>query len=418
MPTEKEISSAVGVRQAKKLAQKLVSLDKVPEYFVGKNKDGIKKFVAKHPTLKTDEPYEQDEVFTGSNKKKDMTTMNADLDLGADEYVYDVKETCSPAIKKILENIHHLGVGAHELVLHSDNDPKQYKSSKAPIEKNLTKKFKKGQYDHDLAHKLWMHHANRAAQAYHKEHGDKNLPWHHMFSVDDRKQAAHHWADSWHDEMKSGNMHESTDDLYDETLLEAGEPMSPAPATSDNPAPGGADSPTIGQNSQDDGESKEHNDEDESETSKDAKDHLEAIAMAAAEAYESVGGEEIPGWVLEKLKLAQDFVESALKHISDSAGEETDEDEEQPGKNEEPAPTTKPDANEGGKAAMAKEEKEHPSAGLSAKKKAAVVKKAKKGENIGHGGFARLAAKAAEKYGSKESGEKVAAAAMWKHLKR
>jgi hypothetical protein len=65
-----------------------------------------------------------------------------------------------------------------------------------------------------------------------------------------------------------------------------------------------------------------------------------------------------------------------------------------------------------------KEEK--PSAGLSKEKKSEVVKKAKKGEDIGKKGkgFEKIADKASEKYGSKEKGEKVAAAAMWKNIKR
>jgi hypothetical protein len=60
-----------------------------------------------------------------------------------------------------------------------------------------------------------------------------------------------------------------------------------------------------------------------------------------------------------------------------------------------------------------------PSAGLSKAKKSAVVKKAKAGGDIGKPGknFKKVAAKAAEKYGSKEKGEKVAAAAMWKNIK-
>jgi hypothetical protein len=65
-----------------------------------------------------------------------------------------------------------------------------------------------------------------------------------------------------------------------------------------------------------------------------------------------------------------------------------------------------------------KEEK--PSAGLSKEKKSEVVKKAKKGEDIGKEGkgFEKMADKASKKYGSKEKGEKVAAAAMWKNVKR
>jgi hypothetical protein len=65
-----------------------------------------------------------------------------------------------------------------------------------------------------------------------------------------------------------------------------------------------------------------------------------------------------------------------------------------------------------------KEEK--PSAGLSKEKKSEVVKKAKKGGDIGKKGkgFEKIADKAAKKYGSKEKGEKVAAAAMWKNITR
>lgn len=64
--------------------------------------------------------------------------------------------------------------------------------------------------------------------------------------------------------------------------------------------------------------------------------------------------------------------------------------------------------------------KEKPSAGLSKKEKSDVVKKAKAGKDIGKKGkgFEKLSDKAAEKYGSKEKGEKVAAAAMWKNIKR
>jgi len=61
-----------------------------------------------------------------------------------------------------------------------------------------------------------------------------------------------------------------------------------------------------------------------------------------------------------------------------------------------------------------------PSAGLSKKKKSDVAKKARKGGDIGKKGkqFDKIASKAAKKYGSKEAGEKVAAAAMWKNIKR
>ena len=65
-----------------------------------------------------------------------------------------------------------------------------------------------------------------------------------------------------------------------------------------------------------------------------------------------------------------------------------------------------------------KEEK--PSAGLSKKKKSKIAKDASAGKDIGKKGksFDKVAAKAAKRYGSKEAGEKVAAAAMWANIKR
>jgi len=70
--------------------------------------------------------------------------------------------------------------------------------------------------------------------------------------------------------------------------------------------------------------------------------------------------------------------------------------------------------------AQLNESKKKPSAGLSKEKKSATVKKAKSGGDIGKKGksFDKVSSKAAKKYGSKEAGEKVAAAAMWKNIHR
>ena len=68
------------------------------------------------------------------------------------------------------------------------------------------------------------------------------------------------------------------------------------------------------------------------------------------------------------------------------------------------------------KTEMIKEEDE-PSKGLNKAEKSDIVKKAKSGEDLGKKGkgFEKVADKAAKEYGSKEKGEKVAAAAMWKN---
>ncbi len=100
---------------------------------------------------------------------------------------------------------------AHELVLHSDNDSHQYRSSKVPVMKNLEKKFKAGKYDHEKAKTLWKYHADRAGKSYHKEFGHNHSP-----AV--RREAASHWADEHHAEMKAGNFHESVE--IDGALIE------------------------------------------------------------------------------------------------------------------------------------------------------------------------------------------------------
>ena len=60
----------------------------------------------------------------------------------------------------------------------------------------------------------------------------------------------------------------------------------------------------------------------------------------------------------------------------------------------------------------------HPGSGLSAKKRSAVVRKAKKGKDVAGGGFEKVQASAAKQYGSEEKGRQVAAAAMWKKLSK
>jgi len=78
------------------------------------------------------------------------------------------------------------------------------------------------------------------------------------------------------------------------------------------------------------------------------------------------------------------------------------------------------DAISGIKQALAKQpatvKEAAPSAGMTAKEKSAVVKKAKAGKDIGKKGpgFEKVEKAAEKKYGSKEAGQKVAAAAMWK----
>lgn len=70
----------------------------------------------------------------------------------------------------------------------------------------------------------------------------------------------------------------------------------------------------------------------------------------------------------------------------------------------------------GGITKMKKGGTSKPSSGLSKKEKSTVVKKARKGKDIGKKGkgFKALA----EKAGGGEKGKRIAAAAMWKNIKR
>lgn len=111
-------------------------------------------------------------------------------------------EPSKPVKEETLVEEHEMSDAAHELVLHADNDSHLHHGSHMPIIHNLKKKMKKGNYDPEKAKKLWGYHADRAAQSYHKQYGDKSQPWHKMFTTHDRKQAASHWEAHHRDELK------------------------------------------------------------------------------------------------------------------------------------------------------------------------------------------------------------------------
>ncbi len=104
-------------------------------------------------------------------------------------------------VKSIKESYEDDHAAAHELIMHADNDSHLHHSSHLPIMANLKKKMHKGTYDSDKAKKLWMYHADRAAQSYHKEHGSPGMKWHHAFPTSVRKAAAAHWEEHHRDEL-------------------------------------------------------------------------------------------------------------------------------------------------------------------------------------------------------------------------
>lgn len=130
-----------------------------------------------------------------------------------------------------------------------------------------------------------------------------------------------------------------------------------------------------------------------------AKNELRDMISNASKIDNLVGdSDQLPGWVSSYISLAADYMHSVAEFL---AGEST-EPEHQPGPG------------------FSMNEAKKPSAGLTKKEKSAVAKKAKSGKDIGKKGkgFEKVAKAAEKKYGSKEAGEKVAAAAMWKNVKR
>lgn len=128
-----------------------------------------------------------------------------------------------------------------------------------------------------------------------------------------------------------------------------------------------------------------------------AKNELRDMISNASKIDQMVQeGDNLPGWVSAYISLAADYMHSVAEYL---AGESSRMQEPGPG--------------------YGLEEKKKPSADLTKKEKSAVAKKAVAGKDIGKKGkgFEKVAKAAEKKYGSKEAGEKVAAAAMWKNVK-
>ena len=150
-----------------------------------------------------------------------------------------------------------------------------------------------------------------------------------------------------------------------------------------------------------------------------AQNSLDSIIKSAMELKAKLGDDErnIPGWIQDHITNAENYIDQASQgfHELDSHDQEHDMDELPDGTEELPAGDEE-DMTLQGLMEKLLEAKKKPSAGLTKKQKSAVAKKAVAGKDIGKKGkgFEKIASKAAEKYGSKERGQAVAAAAMWK----
>ena len=118
-------------------------------------------------------------------------------------------------------------------------------------------------------------------------------------------------------------------------------------------------------------------------------------AISNASKIDNLIGENdnLPGWVSAYITLAADYLHSVAEYMDGHSSRMS----------QEPGP---------GYNMM----ESKPSAGMTKKEKSAVAKKAAAGKDIGKKGkgFEKVAKAAEKQYGSKEAGQKVAAAAMWK----
>ncbi len=90
----------------------------------------------------------------------------------------------------------------HELELYAENT----EAYLAPVIKNLSKHYKRGNYSLDLAIKsIERYCLTPAAKQYHLEHGSMTVAWHEIFTKAVRLEVAAILADRWTAEFKLGN---------------------------------------------------------------------------------------------------------------------------------------------------------------------------------------------------------------------
>lgn len=150
-----------------------------------------------------------------------------------------------------------------------------------------------------------------------------------------------------------------------------------------------------------------------------AHNSLESIIKSAMELKMKLGDNErdIPGWIQDHITNAENYIDQAAQGFHELHGGEHDMDELPDGTVELPAGDEEDEEMTlQGMMEDLLEAKKKPSAGLTKKQKSTIAKKAAAGKDIGKKGkgFEMIAKKAAKKYGSKERGQAVAAAAMWK----
>jgi hypothetical protein len=101
-----------------------------------------------------------------------------------------------------------LGHTARELYFYAKTDSNIHKAYMLPAFLNLQKKFKKGTFTYDLGLKLLRQYTLvSVAKDYNREHGSMREPWHKLFTIQDRANAAEVILDELLGEFRLGNFY-------------------------------------------------------------------------------------------------------------------------------------------------------------------------------------------------------------------
>lgn len=92
---------------------------------------------------------------------------------------------------------------ARELEIYINNDSELFHKQLEPILRNIARRMKKGQYDHEKAKKLWGYLVESGAKKYAKEFSTGS-DWHRIFSTATRALVAQELADHYRDRIERG----------------------------------------------------------------------------------------------------------------------------------------------------------------------------------------------------------------------
>jgi len=88
-----------------------------------------------------------------------------------------------------------------ELLLFIENDSDLYHQRTIPIVKNIQRRLKRHDYDHDKSPKLWMYLVDAGAKKYHHEHCSNSSKWYQIFPKELREHTSKMLADRYFEEI-------------------------------------------------------------------------------------------------------------------------------------------------------------------------------------------------------------------------